>query len=597
MIPGRITRQLTTTATLMAASLLPAANLQAQTASDLIPEKAHMALIVPGMDLIDQRVNDLKQAFPMIPVDDFMEGMDEFRDMIGPAYDGTKPALMVIPNVMTLPMSAQTGQPAMVILAPISDYTAFVERHGGSANDDITQIFPPDGPPAFARHIGGYAAISMNERTLKNYTPGETDSPMQGQSNAELTSMATGDSACFYVNLEDLGPAVLPLVEMGADTMIAQAEMQLSMSDMDDDAIDAQIGNMRLAIASFKAMLRDGKSFMIGIDLAADSAAINMGMQLRDGSPMADYFPGKANLSGSLGMLPSDKAVASMNFDGRAVRIGKMLETMMDVAPELARTYPGKEHWMPIYEDMGRYAYNIYAPDMMGGGGLVRAIARVEATDPAEMKEHMVQAITSFDGHTIPAGMSGEMISYKTTHRANAGQSEGISYDQFSLSTNFPPEVMEQLGPMAGFVSMLSNQNGYIAADDKSILVTTVPDEALLSEAIKAGRNKAADPAMVTASRKNLPSNLAMEFFFYPQGLGEIANVLGPMAGLQPIAVPADLPPISGGLGIENNGLLFRYHVPYETVSFIVDEAQKAMGGGMGDLDMSEPQEIPQAPF
>ncbi|QDU72380.1 hypothetical protein [Mucisphaera calidilacus] len=602
MLSRRNARTLAFTGSLLAAALAPASSLLAQTPAELVPEGAHIAVIVPGLDQIEEKMARVEDALPMVPLDDLYEGIDAMRELVGPAYQGDQPAVIVIPSVVTFPMSAQMGQPAMVILAPVKDYTQFVERMGGSAVEEIAEIQPPDSPPMFAKQFGDYAAISPNKRALQSYEPGGNDSPLDGQLTGSLDEMVTGDSACFYVNFEDLGPAVLPMFEMGAEGVIAQAEMQLSMSDLDDEVIDAQIGNLRVGIAMVSTILRDGKALLLGLDFSDDAVAFDFGFQMRSGSTMAGYFPGGGDLDGAIGKMPNRPVMVASTFDNRAIRVGDMLKAMLEIAPEMETLMVGHEHWMPIYDSMKRYSYSVYAPGNEATGGFLQAVARIETDDADAMKQNVLDTFEAMDGYEVPTMPEGQMMSYTTSQRTNAGEVEGVSYDQFSITMEMPPALVEQMGPMAGFLTMMANQSGFLAADNDAVITTTVPDEALLGEAIRASRDGSDDPELFVNARSNaLPDNLAFEAFVSVQGIGAAANNFSAMTGAQPIVVPADLPPISMGLGVDDDAMHYRAHIPFETVIYLSTEAQGMMNdvmGGMPDEQELMPQgDTPRAPF
>ncbi|WP_428388776.1 hypothetical protein [Mucisphaera sp.] len=589
-------------AALLSAALLPASPLLAQSTLELIPENAHIAVTIPGLDEVTTRLDTIQQAIPAIPLAEAVQNINEMLEELGPGYDASRPAVIVIPNVMMIAPTAQMGQPAFVALVPVSNYDSFVENMGGSGSDAITQIFPPDSPPMHVKKLGDYAALSPNQVTIQGYQPGNQNSPAINQLPDALEQTLDGSAVGFYINLEALSPIALPFVTMGLDTQINQIEMQLSGTDMDDATIDQTIGSFKLFGAAVKQLLNDANAAVFAINLTDDAATIDTAIQMKSGSFMTSIFPGDANLEGAFGVLPNRPSVSTLAIDTKALNLGLFYETMLNVAPEFDESFIGHEHWIPMAKQMKRYSVATYPPaPNTTASGLTQTVANMILDDPEAGRQAVANTIDSVDGHEQAMGSQGIRATYEASQRPNAGTAEGLAYDQYSVAMQMPPEVAAELGPMAGFVQMTSNYSGFMTTTEDSLIATMVPDENLLAEAIRATRQAAPDPEFITNARTNLPAGLAAEAYLSPSGLLQVLNNVLPATGMPAIEDPGDLKPLALGLGIDQNSLVYRIHIPYDTAAFIANEAQNAMGlmmgGGMTPpTPPTAPQQIPGAP-
>jgi hypothetical protein len=587
------------TAALLAAALGPIAAAQAQNSpKQLVPQGTHIAIIAPGLERIQAGFEDLQNAIPMLPLDNAIDGVESMAMEFGPAYDGGRAAVVVIPNVMMLAATAQAGQPAVVILVPVNNYASFVENLGGSGSDAVTQIFPPDSPPMFAKRQGDYAAVSANQISLQQYKPGGDNAPVVTQLSDDLEAKANGDAVAIYVNLEALGPVALPFIDMGITQAVGQMEMQLSGTDMDDDMIDLQIAQFRMIAETFKTLLRDCTAALIAIDLDDTAAALDISFQMKAGSTMAGYFPGGADVTGGIAKLPADDPfIAASTLDAQAIRFGDLMQSMADFDPAIRQSLVGYDSWGPLLDDMGQYSYAVYAPTAEQTA--LRAVARVEYGDPAAARAAMPDIAAAMNNHEVPVGPTGETMTYAMSMQPDAGETEGLSYDSYTYSVSMPEALTRQMGPAAGFISYFNTYNGLVTATDSAMIATTVPDPALLAAAIRAESSQAADPDMILAARESAqPAGLALEMYLNLEGVVTALNNLGPATGMPPIASPGDLEPIAIGVGIESNALTYRTHLPFASLNFLAEEGQKLMGGMMGGgMPQPAPNRGPRAPF
>ncbi|MEQ9455420.1 MAG: hypothetical protein RLN76_12615 [Phycisphaeraceae bacterium] len=589
------------TAALLVAMLCPATTVLAQNSTQqLVPRNTQIVVIVPGLDDMQAGFETLQQAIPMLPLDEAIEGIDTMADQFGPSYDGSRAIVAVVPNVMMLMTTAQAGQPAVVLLVPVNNYTAFVENLGGSASDAITEIFPPDGSAMFAKREGDYAAVSQNQVSLQQYKPGGNNTPVTNQLSDDLEAKTDGSALAIYVNLEALSPVVLPFLDMGIAQGVNQMEMQLSMTDMDDAAIDQQIAGFKMVGESVKTMFRDCTAALIAVDLNDTAADIDVAFQMKPGSTMSKHFPGGGNLTGTIGKLPDEPFMVAGGFDAKAIRLSDLMEAMVTTAPAMKNSMPGYDQWGPLMDDMKRYSYALYEPKDSGTDGMLRSVGRIEYGNPAAARNAMPDIMAAMNQFQAPVGPNGDMMTYNTSTQKNAGQVDGQSYDTYTYRLDMPPQVTQQMGPVAGLISMVSNYSGMVTNTENTLIATTVQDEALLAAAIKADRGNASDPAMVADARSSaLPEGLAAEMYFNIDGIVSAASGALSAMGMPEITAPGDLPPIAIGLGIKDNAMIHRVHLPFESISFLAEEGQKLMGGmmGAGMQPQTAPQTGPRAPF
>src|SRR5690606_21886846 len=93
-------------------------------------------------------------------------------------------------------------------------------------------------------------------------------------------------------------------------------------------------------------------------------------------------------------------------------------------------------------------------------GNFLNTLTVLDVNDADQYLAALKKYVTGLNGFEVPvaapmAGLGEEpepmKISYSTTYNEGALQLDGVKVDQFQVTTNMPPQMMQQMGPAAGF--------------------------------------------------------------------------------------------------------------------------------------------------
>lgn len=582
----------------MGALTKPAAAQDVQAALGRAPQSAEAVLIVPNLASLNEQIAQLKTnlGLPMPELDDALGAFKQSMGMVNGVNDDGS-LIIAVPDLAKA--IAEDTEPQFVMLMPVADYGAFVgnlaagDAAPGAAAEGVAAISLPDGQPGFVRELDGYAVLGESRELVEGFQPGDNAQAII-QSVGQLGQRYLGDAdMLFYVDLARLAPTLVPMIDEAMGQQAADVEGQIAAGLIDP----AIAGNAQAILQAYadagKALLENGTGLLVTLDLTDQGVALTQAMGYKPGSSLAEFFgEGRAQPQG-LSQLPEQPFIFAAAVDMDALDIASLYRGFIESLPQgqqnpLAQNV---EQWMPLIEQVNYCSSVFYAPTEMAmmSGSILNTVSVVDVDDPEAYLRAFKAYIQAMDGMKIPAGpnpLAGPgaegapaelTISYTSNFTENVLQLQGVQVDQYQLTTNLPPEMMQQMGPAAGFMTMFTNYSGYIAVKDGKVLITTTPDPQLVTkgfQTIEQGGGIGAAGAISRIRDDALPPNASAEAYISVGGIAQAANLFLGMFGMPPIQVPADLPPIAAGLGAQDNSAAYRVYVPLETIKFVVDTAQ-----------------------
>lgn len=578
--PARVVARFAVLAVLVL-SALPGGRARADAAAALeaAPAGSHMVLVIRSLSGGSEKLAALNEALGL-DAQELGDMLARFKAEAGAinGLDDDGAMLVVVPNISALTAPEQTRP--VLVLAPVSDYAAFVGNYGGKAGDDATaSLTMPGGQSAFARSSGGYAVLSPNQAAVEAYAPagGEAAAALATKLGPAGQRALISSDAALFLDIESMAPVLNPLLEVG----IAQAEAEadeMAQMGVDEQTIRSMKDAFEMYAALARALLRDASSALVALDLSDAGNGLSMTLQFKDDSPLARMFPGGGEgPTGMLSDLPDQPYIFAGAIDARAMDVPAMVEAMLEHMPEhdddemVALTRQS----LPMVRQLKGWAGALYAPAPGGAMGMFNMLQVVYAEDAEQYRAQNRQYLEGMDGLTTPAGAEGD-ITFSAMYQDKAMEIEGIAVDQYNVTMQLPPAMQQQMMPMMMFLGG-SGIGGYIATKGDAVVSTTVTDPNLITAGLKAvgrGAGIGTDPTLAEQRRAALPENLAAEGYLSLAGIIRTANPMLQMFGVPEVQTPADLPPIAFGLGIEDSGLAYRLYVPNATVKFLIDEAR-----------------------
>ncbi|NBC11072.1 MAG: hypothetical protein GVY24_04955 [Planctomycetes bacterium] len=562
----------------------------APAALEAAPSDAHLVVIIPSLSGGSEKLAAMNNALGL-DVPELRDVLGRFKTESGAlnGLDDEGALLIAVPNVSALTVPGPTKP--LLVIAPVTDYEAFISNYQVVTEEgsDIATLTLPRGQTAYARPIEGYAVLSPVKAAAEAYQPagGPGAAAMAGKLGAAGGRALAEADAAVYLDLEGMAPVLTPLIDVGLQQANAQAQ-QMGQMGMDAEAVKSMQASYAMYAGLAKTVLRDAAGGLMTLGLTPRGNAITFALQFKPDTPLAQMFPGGGEgPSRMLTDLPDKPYIFAGAMDARGMDTALIVEELLKHLPaeEDAGMLKMTRQSLPMLKDVKGWAGAFYAPAPGGAMGMFNMLQIAYVDDPAAYMKQTRQQTQQMNGMTMPAGAGGQMT-FTTTYQEKAMEIEGTPVDQYSVTMQLPPAMQQSMMPLMMMMGG-SGYGGYIAAKDDAVLSTTVTDPNLITAGLKAvgaGAGIGADPALAELRDEALPDALAMEGYLSLTGIARTANPMMQMFGMPAVNVPADLPPIAFGLGVEDSGLAYRVYVPNATVKFLIDEGKKLQGnmGGPG---------------
>ena len=606
------------TATVAAVAAVQPVSAEVPAALSQAPQDAQLVFIVPSMSQFSGKLAMLNQNLGL-DIPELTDALGAFKAEtgIGDAMNDAGSAMLVIHD---LAGAIDTGEePDILLILPVTDYAAFIasfqEEGAAPAGAGVTQVTMPDGQAGFARESGGYAILGNKEAAVANFTPGG-DAGVIGGRVGTLGAKSLGEcDAAVYLDLEALAPTLVPKIDEAIAEMNTGMNEAAQMGMMDPSGLEMMNAMMSLYASAAKSVLQSSQGVVFALDISDHGVGITKAANFKAGSPVMKYLPGGGGDTASiLARLPQSSYIAAGAFDAKAIAFTDLMEAAMNAMPQDNPQIDLYRKALPMVKQIQQYAGVFYTPDpgaLMAGTGALNMLQTYKVQDSAGYMQQTKEYITSMNGTELPMmgmpmapGGQPPVMTYATSYTDNALQLDGVQVDQYSMQVSMPQEMMMQMGPAAGFMTMFTNFTGYAAQTDGYFLSTTTLDQQLMAKGLatgKTGDGMGHGDTLAQVREKAIPDGAIAEVYI---SLGGITETVGPMAmmfGMPPIEAPQDLPPVAIGMGLDGTSAAGRLYVPNDTTRFIIGTVkgiQQQMMGGPGGPGM-QPQGpgAPPPPF
>ncbi|MCC6679798.1 MAG: hypothetical protein IT445_02745 [Phycisphaeraceae bacterium] len=597
----------------LAGGLLSGGNAQAATAAealDQVSAEAQIVVLVPQMSDASRKLSAWAQAagLPQQPGDT----LGDFKRSLGidAGIDDNGSMLVVVQNLQAT--QEPGGEPDVLLVFPVSDYAAFVSNWQGAA-EGVAQLTMPGEETGFARQIGDYAVVAEKRELVEAYTPAGAGQQIIESLGAGGSEVLDGSDAAIYLNLEKAGPTIAAMIEQ----VMQQVEANMAMSGAPSSQQAQQVFSMYAAAA--RAVINDSSSILLTMDVADSGIGLHKLVRIKSGSTLAGYFPGgKSTAASQLARLPKQPYIFAASVDCKAIDLAKVYTTMGQQDNAAMQQMLGPA-WDTAVELVGKTevaSFVFYTPDQMAmmSGSLMNVLTVVQTADGPAFVGLLRQYMEQLNGMSVPiapaptsespapasespapasaetapaegqpsAQPAAPAMTYSTTYKPGALTLSGVSVDQFQIQTVMPPEMMQQMGPMAGFVNAFMSYRGFIASKDKQVVVTTSADPQMVTNTLDVAATAEGigfDGAIADQRHNNLPGNSAMECYIDLGGIASFANQFITMFGQPPLVVPDGLPPIAMAMSVDGDTLHGRFFVPTTAVQFATASFMQLQAG------------------
>lgn len=546
----------------MVLSLLPAGRMRAAVPDVLnqLPQDALVVISVPNLAQLSAKLamvdKTLRLGRPELQdALSFVKGMTNMHK----GLDDNGGLAVALKN---LPVDGSDPDVAMVV--PVSDYKAFL------SNFDVQDTGQPveaeiQGEVVTIRQAGKYAVMSNNAETVKNYQATSIAAKL-----GAMGGEASGRSDLMvYVDVEKLGPVLQPLLAVG----MAQMQAQMLNQGLPEQQLQMMQSMFKVYGAVANALLTDGQSLVMGLDMSENGLGITYGAQFKQDSGLGQAFAKAPSEPLKLNRVPNRPFLFAMAMDFSNLPMKRWAENLKLLLGDDAWSKAMLSSLDLASLDGGQVQGAYYAPGAGAGGSLFNGVFVYMQQDPAAFMNKYRESFAALNGLQLAEGFN-----YQTTWKANVMQIDGRPVDQYQMKINYPPDLIAG-NPMAMFMQDFS---GYVTATDKAVIMTAGADPLMLKEAIAVsdGSGKmGADPG-IAAVAPQLGSNRIMEGYL---GVGTVLQMVSQLMSLfapdAAFKAPKDLPPIAMGMSAAGGGASFRLYVPMKIVTSGMELAQKFTGG------------------
>ncbi len=589
---------------------LSAAAGRAQTALEalrLAPGSADLVVLIPSLNRVNQKLAMVNTEMGFnFPGGEDMVG--QLRQSFGleEGIDLDKPLLVVVTGLAQA--IENDTEPLAMAVVPTTDYAAFAQSLGGNPQENVSQVELPNGELGFVRKSGSYAVVSMDRPSVEGYEAAGAGGALAGGLGKLGGQYASLGDAMVLVNLRALAGTIQSKLAEGRkqmDAEFANADPD-AMGGMDPASIKAMVGAY---IDAVEKVVRDAATATLSVDVTEKGAGLSATVQFQDDSEMAKVCSTPKGGPSMLNMLPNQPYLIASSFDLEGSGVMKFFMDLLSAIPDGDQPlFKMLKQNIAMMDSVQGMAQTMLAPQQLNlmGGGMFTAVTVVKTADGAGYLKKYAQSLRDMNGLQIPLGPlpNGQpgTMTFSSQYTENAMTVDGVRVDQYGLSYQFPPEMMEMMGPMAPLVMALGmgGQQGYIASTNNHVVMTTSLDAQVVNgalAAVKAG-NGLGSRGEFAQIREHLPSAPHGEMYLSVSGVMDTVNKFMQMFGQPALAAPADLPPVAFWVSIEEGGLAKRLYVPMPVAQFIKDLAEMApaMMGGQGGGGQAQPQPQRQDP-
>ncbi len=550
-------------------------------ALDRVPDDAAVAFVMPTMQgFVTDLRSFVNRVVPEAERADALAGLDMFNGMLnmpGMNAEGSAAA------VMYMDQDDGMGTPPIVLVVPVSDFAQLRESMTAEGDGPVFEG-QVNGESVYMKDIGGgFAAAGPMPELVQEFSgdAGHLAGHVERLGSQGAESLGAND-VVMIANLEILSP----YIKMAGEQM----QQQMGMITMMMGPQAGQVQPMLEMVNGLMTRLADeGRTAVVGAQIDDKGVSFDSGVQFKDGTETFALLADKGNATKLLNRLPGSDFMFAYALDASHSGVGKAFEHMAQLSEQMGGGMKGVS-FLEMIKNAKGMAGTMGSVPMMGAG-LFSNFVTVTVTDEAKQTlETMGSAVKEANGQ------SAQGLKYTTAWQDGAAEIAGVKVSSYSMQMmpDGSPES-QQIAPMMMIMPTLfgpnGGPNGFMAAVDGAVVQTMSQNTPLMEKAIKAAKdgNGLGSGEAIKAVGAHLPDNRVFEVYF---SVDQVMNTVGPMAamfGALPNFEKVDkLTPIGFGTSAGEGGMLNRFYVPNDVLSWFVEFSQQMEGGGFEDAPAEE---------
>lgn len=374
---------------LVAGSQVALADLPA--ALDRVPADTKMVVTIRNMERLDQRITALSDALN-IPMDIEGNPMMMAKGLLGtPGLNksGSMSIVMVESGDQGMDAMDQGDEPQVVMIVPVSDYSAFVKAMGSKTTEGVSTL-EFEGQEGFAKDIGGGFAALSPQRGLLDTFDGKTGNLKDQRSLLGKVNQQVANNADVMITMNMNG--LRSQMKEGVTAMKDQAQMMAGMMAGQAEAAPIDPEKMITAFTGFLDQFADqSQSVVFAMGFGESGVWMDMGAQFKEGTEMATAMATGGSSGKYIDRLPKQPFLFAMSVDGANPAIRGMIKNMAAMNKDNADPASA---YLAMAEDIDGYAFQMgSSPGGIMGGVLANSSAYI-ATGKAKQYVEATRAAT-----------------------------------------------------------------------------------------------------------------------------------------------------------------------------------------------------------
>ncbi len=478
-------------------------------------------------------------------------------------------------------------EPPMLILAPVSDYKAFVGNFQGAKTEgELTEVqFPNNPQPSYIAHWGEYAAISNDKATLaaKPANGLKTDGPAA----KELGSK----DAVVLINMAAVREKVVPELQQNREKIITEMTDRLSAKPESQKYIPVATAVANRAMDVAESFLNNCDAVTWGLSFSAD------GM----GSTILTQFKPESTWAQNIGQIQQDDQalvkglpISKYLVYGGSVcspkLVGKLIDDVAGPLKDELTKLGDQGRTVQQFIDALKTnlthtqstSFGLLAPANPAQGSLLQGV-NVQRGDAKEIMQStgaLAKAQSELMHQT--QAESAKRVTVAPGAKAVAGVQFDAVRTDLSGQANTPKEAQAQQFLNFIYGSTIVEQY-FGVVNDSHLLRVSGLDDAMIAKAIgaaKADESHLTQAKAVQAVQKHLPGKRFFAMYIpLDNVISTAAEVAKQRAGMQVnLQVQPDLQPIGIAGSTDANALRFDGYIPAELVQNLISSGMQAMG-------------------
>ncbi len=471
------------------------------------------------------------------------------------------------------------GDPSVLVVVPVSDYSEFASVMGGDADAAMTTL-NMQGNEVQARDLGGGYALLGDDGALVSGFDGGAGRLGAHTARLGVNGGRIADSADITI-IADV-PLLAPLLRRQMDAGREQAQAQMLGGG----------GDQLLAAGDVvqEAVLRDASVGVMGLSVTDVGLVMDFGVQFKEGSESGAFFAQRGTSDQLIGRLPAANYYLAWAMDLSAPGIRSLGEKIMAAAPQI----PGNDEegvgMGHLFRDSTGISGVVGAnPGLIMTGIMANTVIYARTDDASTLVNDFKDTLSAADGSTVGG------VSYNTEFDADAKTIAGVPVSAYAINMDvqlpnggggFGPDP--QMISQAMFGAAGKGPRGYVAATERGMVHTFSRSEVFMSKALEAaggGAGLTSDEMMQRISPL-LPEGRTFEGYFALDQVGRTAAPFMLMMGMADQVPNFDaMPPIALGLTTDSGGVRATLVMPTEVIKTVYGLAPlAAQMGGMGGM-------------